>query len=168
MPTKTITINIETSSTEELLAFYNANSGTKALASFKDRADAEKRVADLVEAHNELATGASKGSKAKGKKAPAPAKGKKGAKAPAPAPAKGKAKAAAVKVSGGAAGKFARAGGKFFKLVEANPRREGTHGFKSFNLLKNGMTYEEYIAAGGRNNDLRWDIDHGWVEQRIG
>lgn len=165
MPTKTISINIETSSTEELLAFYNANSGTKALASFKDRADAEKRVAELVDAHNELAGGASKG---KGKKAaPVAAKGKKGSKAPAPAPAKGKKESkGSVTVKGGTAGRFARVGGKFFKLVKENPRREGTHGHKSFNLLKDGMTYDEYIAAGGRNNDLRWDIDHGWVEQR--
>lgn len=57
-------------------------------------------------------------------------------------------------------------GMKIHKLVDANPRREGTHGYKSFALIKNGMTYEEYIKAGGRPNDLAWDIDHKYVELR--
>lgn len=55
---------------------------------------------------------------------------------------------------------------KLYKLVDGNPRREGTHGWKSFSLIKDGMTYEQYKAAGGRNNDLAWDIDHSYVELR--
>jgi DNA-binding MarR family transcriptional regulator len=58
------------------------------------------------------------------------------------------------------------AGQKIYKLVQENPRRVGTHGHKSFALIKDGMTYEAYKAAGGRNNDLSWDIDHGFVELR--
>lgn len=57
-------------------------------------------------------------------------------------------------------------GKKIFKLVDGNPRREGTHGHKSFALIKDGMTYEQYMQAGGRNNDLGWDIDHKYVELR--
>lgn len=56
---------------------------------------------------------------------------------------------------------------KLYRCAEwkkTNPRREGTHGHKSFSLIKDGMTHEQYIAAGGRNNDLQWDIDHGYVE----
>lgn len=55
-------------------------------------------------------------------------------------------------------------GKKIYKLVDKNPRREGTCGWKSFNLIKDGMTYEQYKAAGGRNSDLAWDIDHGFTE----
>ena len=54
--------------------------------------------------------------------------------------------------------------GKIYLLVKDNPRKPGTHGFQSFNLVKPGMTVEAYLAAGGRANDLRWDIDHGWAE----
>jgi hypothetical protein len=50
--------------------------------------------------------------------------------------------------------------------VDKTPRREGTHGFKSFALIKNGMSYEAFIAAGGRTKDLAWDIDRKRVEAR--
>lgn len=53
------------------------------------------------------------------------------------------------------------AGMVIVKLVDKNPRREGTHGFNSWALLRKGMTYEQYIAAGGRRVDLWWDIEHG-------
>ncbi len=49
------------------------------------------------------------------------------------------------------------------KEVRTNPRREGTHGHHSFEVVKNGMTYEEYIACGGRNRDLAWDVEHGYI-----
>lgn len=46
--------------------------------------------------------------------------------------------------------------------VEENPRREGSNGHKSFQLLlKNpGITYEKFIELGGRATDLAWDIEH--------
>lgn len=53
---------------------------------------------------------------------------------------------------------------KLTKLVKDNPRRKGTHGFKSFALIKTGMSYEQYIAAGGRRNDLAWDVAHKYVK----
>jgi hypothetical protein len=53
-----------------------------------------------------------------------------------------------------------------FKIVKSNPRKESTWGWKSFNLVTNGMTVAEYLAAGGRKNDLSWDIDHKFVELR--
>ena len=58
--------------------------------------------------------------------------------------------------------------GKWIKLlVSENPRKEGSHGHNSFNvILKHGadMPYEEYIRQGGRLNDLKWDIDRNWAE----
>ena len=56
------------------------------------------------------------------------------------------------------------AGKRIFKLRKANPRREGTHGYRSWELLYDGMTYEEYLKAGGRRNDLQWDLDRNRVE----
>lgn len=53
---------------------------------------------------------------------------------------------------------------KLKKLVDKNPRREGTHGYKSFSLISNGMTVEKYLEKGGRMNDLNWDIKHKYVE----
>jgi hypothetical protein len=55
-------------------------------------------------------------------------------------------------------------GKKITKLSHENPRREGTHGHKSFAAIKNGMTYEAYIAAGGRRNDLAYDVAHKYVK----
>jgi hypothetical protein len=50
------------------------------------------------------------------------------------------------------------------KVATENPRREGTHGYSSWELIKNGMTYEKYIAAGGRRQDLAWDLERGYVK----
>ena len=57
-------------------------------------------------------------------------------------------------------------GMRIYRLVEGNPRREGTHGHKSFALIVDGMTFEDYKARGGRNCDLSWDLDHNYVELR--
>jgi hypothetical protein len=59
-----------------------------------------------------------------------------------------------------------KAGKKIYKLAKGNPRREGTHGWKSYNLVHDGMSFEEYIEAGGRATDLQWDLDHQFVELR--
>ena len=52
--------------------------------------------------------------------------------------------------------------------METNPRREGTWGWRSYNILMNapegGISYENYLKAGGRNRDLAWDIARGRVE----
>mgnify|MGYP004458266507 FL=1 len=67
-------------------------------------------------------------------------------------------------------GKFA---GKCIKvLVDENPRRAGGHGHKMMEWLlaenkKLGggiIEYADYVAAGGRPQDLQWDIDRNWVE----
>jgi hypothetical protein len=47
------------------------------------------------------------------------------------------------------------------RLVMENPRRKGTAGWTAWNLLRKGMTVEQYLAAGGRRDHLRWDVDKG-------
>ena len=52
-------------------------------------------------------------------------------------------------------------------LVEKNPRRQNTHGFHSMGILINAgepVSYESYIAQGGRRQDLAWDIEKGNAE----
>lgn len=56
------------------------------------------------------------------------------------------------------------AGKKIYRLVKGNPRREGSIGYASFALIRDGMTYEEYIEAGGRAGDVKWDLEHGFIE----
>lgn len=52
-------------------------------------------------------------------------------------------------------------GKKLRALVAENPRRENTWGFKSMAIIlaNPGITYEDFVACGGRNNDLAWDIE---------
>lgn len=46
-----------------------------------------------------------------------------------------------------------------------NTRRAGSHGYRSLQIVIDnpGITTEEYVAKGGRMNDLRWDLAHGNV-----
>jgi hypothetical protein len=49
-----------------------------------------------------------------------------------------------------------------------NPRREKSHGHRSLEVIrtKPGITYEQFLRAGGRRVDLAWDIVHGNAEAR--
>lgn len=57
-------------------------------------------------------------------------------------------------------------GKKLFKLVKENPRRAGTNGYKSWEKLTSGMTWDAAVKAGARAVDLRWDITHKNLEAR--
>lgn len=150
-PTAEINIDVKNATSAELVKFYNDNSGSSnPIKKFKDRATAESRVTELIEASNELFKGSSK-----------PSVAKKAAKAE----KKSKAKAEGKEETRGR--KFAGEGKKIFKVGEfkkTNPRREGTHGHTSWEAIKDGMTYEDYIEAGGRNRDLRHDVLAGRLE----
>lgn len=49
-------------------------------------------------------------------------------------------------------------------LVKDNPKRAAAA--ERFNLYKNGMTVDEYIAAGGARADVNWDVKQGFIEVR--
>lgn len=51
-------------------------------------------------------------------------------------------------------------------LVDSNPRRPGTAGHASFQIIldRPGISAEEFRAHGGRLNDLHWDVRKGHVE----
>ena len=99
------------------------------------------------------------------------------AAAKADAKAAKEAAAAAKKAEGGASGRgrvSALSGmilkHKIVKNAEGeikNPRKAGSHGWKSLGIIIDagdaGISTEGYLAAGGRMNDLHWEIDHGNV-----
>ncbi|NDB64658.1 MAG: hypothetical protein EB165_02690 [Euryarchaeota archaeon] len=60
-------------------------------------------------------------------------------------------------------------GRKIYPKVKENPRRKPTGvGFRAMELVlsKPGVTYDEYINAGFRNIDLRYDLERGHIELR--
>lgn len=51
-------------------------------------------------------------------------------------------------------------------MCSFNPRRKGTWGHRSYEILLQfpaGCTYEDFRAKGGRPNDLKWDIERSRV-----
>ena len=58
-------------------------------------------------------------------------------------------------------------GSRIVSTKTVNPRRPGSHGWKSMKIIiesgPDGISYEDFIAAGGRAVDLRWDVAHGNV-----
>lgn len=47
------------------------------------------------------------------------------------------------------------------RVAKENPRQPKTHGWKSFNKITKGMSVAEFVKAGGRMVDLRWDLAKG-------
>lgn len=58
------------------------------------------------------------------------------------------------------------AGAKLQATVKTNPRKEGSFGYHSMKIIMDNpnILYEDYIAKGGRLQDLKWDLERGWVE----
>jgi hypothetical protein len=81
-------------------------------------------------------------------------------------------KAGEKKISSRIPEKFA--GKTIVPKVSENPRRDGTRGFQSFEVILNGhkasshhgISYEKYVDGGGRAQDLAWDLEKGNAEIR--
>lgn len=54
--------------------------------------------------------------------------------------------------------------GKRFKKVAETTRKQGSHGHKNWLILQDGMTYDEFKAAGGNRKYLAWEIAKGHVK----
>lgn len=52
---------------------------------------------------------------------------------------------------------------KITLLVDHNPKRPGCAAEKRFALYQDGMTQEEFLAAGGTTPDLAYDTAHGYI-----
>jgi hypothetical protein len=57
---------------------------------------------------------------------------------------------------------------KIVPTVDENPRRKGSHGFKSLQLIlkarRKPLTVEQFAEKGGRLRDLHWDLNFGHVK----
>lgn len=74
-------------------------------------------------------------------------------------------KAKTSKAKGNGAGRTSKfAGRKIVKLVNENPRRAGTHGHKTFTLYGGGKTYDQVISAGGRRQDVAFDLSKKYIK----
>lgn len=97
-----------------------------------------------------------------------PAKRPAAKKNAAPAAKKSAAKKVAVAAEEGTRGRAPNIDGaaKIKILTEkgANPKR-GTAA-ERFALYKNGMTVDEYIAAGGKRADVNWDVAQGFISTK--
>lgn len=131
--------------TATLVALYNTVRPEKPIKKFADRATANKRLfPDALELlAGKIIEGGTNTVATKTKRAAAKQPAQK-------------------KETAGRASTYA--GKVITKLVDENPRREGTAGFQSFALIKNGMTYEQYVSKGGRRQDLAWDEAHKYVK----
>jgi hypothetical protein len=146
---------------DELVKFYNYHNTLSPIKSFRDRLTAAKKLVALAEAKAKKITPQQELNLASASETVATTP-----KKPTIAPV---AQAAKEEVRKGRTSSFK---GKKIHLsidLKANPRREGTHGHKSMEIVinsKNGLTYEEYIAQGGRRQDLAWDLEHGnvWID----
>lgn len=48
-------------------------------------------------------------------------------------------------------------------LSKDNPRREGSHGFKTFAIYKNGMTVAEALEKGAEAGYIHADANRGYI-----
>ena len=51
--------------------------------------------------------------------------------------------------------------------VPKNPKREGSGGWRRFNLYKNGMKIRDFLSAGGKTIDLDWDRERGFIAVEV-
>lgn len=49
-------------------------------------------------------------------------------------------------------------------LAEANPKREGSKSRERFAFYKNGQTVGQFIQAGGTTADVRYDVEHKYIQ----
>jgi len=80
-----------------------------------------------------------------------------------------KAKTGKVAAAANGSGKRAAANQQMmFVVAEENPRREGTNGWRSFEIVrkagKKGLTIEAFLSGGGRMIDARWDEGKGNIK----
>ena len=137
----------------DMAKFYNKLTGENVRA-FRDKATAARRIWDAAVGKNEEG-GAPEAPAPDAPEAPAP-DAPEAPEVPNEAKKRGRQKG-----TGKNAGKTVKA------LKQVNPRRAGTKGWYSYNILldnPNGMLYEDFVKAGGRPVDIDWDVAHKHAE----
>jgi hypothetical protein len=155
-------IKNESLTLSQMVTFYNHHNSTQPVKSFADRATAAKRIFTLAQAKAEHISIQ--------KETPAMTTTKETVKETVAELKKAKAKAAAPKKETTEAKRGRKSeftGVKIFPAegLTENPRREGGFGYKAmaFIMENPGVTYEAFIEAGGRRQDLAWDLAKGNV-----
>lgn len=147
--------------TSEIVALYNKLVPDAPVSKFSDKATAAKRMIALAEAKAQLVPST------------IPVENNSLKENDEMAKSAAKAQKSAVKVSRpkkessttrGRTSEFA--GKSLTATMDENPRREGTWGHQSYAIIlkKPGISYEAYIQAGGRRQDLAWDLLRKWVK----
>jgi hypothetical protein len=137
-------------SIDQMVNFYNTHNTTNQIKGFRDRKTAAERLLALAEAKAKLIRSADQQENEMQNAAVKKADDRDDARK----------------------GRISSFTGKTIFLspgITANPRREGTHGFKSMEIImkaKNGLSYDDFVRQGGRRQDLVWDIAHGNVVVR--
>jgi len=49
-------------------------------------------------------------------------------------------------------------------LAQSNPKRQDSLAYERFELYQTGMTVGEYVEAGGRSGDIKYDVQNGYIE----
>lgn len=141
----------------QMVVFYNHHNSAQPVKKFSDRAVAAKRIFNLAQA--------------KAEKVEMPNIAPTNETVRETMENLKTAKAAKVKAEKKTAAKRGRksefAGVKIFPAegLKENPRREGGFGYKAmaFIMANPGVSYEDFVEAGGRRQDLAWDIAKGNV-----
>ena len=147
--TKNKTIAIADVKTAAIVELYNALA-ERPVKKFADRATAEARLTAALAAAGMILV-----------------EGEDGSPDVAAAPAQKKAKAPAAERSGrrGPPPAFPDSG-KIKVLVAENPKKKGTLTHARFEFYKTAKTVGEFMALGGRREDVIWDAKKGFVEVR--
>lgn len=149
------TVDLKSLSARQLLEIYNEAAtrlGKKPVARFSDAKSALRRVTDILDEANKAGVGGDEASPIV-----APAGGKKAKLSPKP-----KAK----KLNVVAEDKPSKNDSvQLYPAYDPNPRRFNSHGFKSYEIVRKnpGITPRDYLKAGGRSNDLLWDLRNGYI-----
>jgi hypothetical protein len=164
-------------STADMLKWFNSDKGDKAIKKFANRlVGAQAIFKELGHLSDEEQDAAQADADKRAAAAPAASGGQETTKSDGPQGSGAAAGGDAPAASSGRKGRASQYAGK--TLIGAvkenqegavvNPRRDGTPGHKSLGLIlaagKTGISYEDFIAGGGRNQDLLWDIAHDNVK----
>lgn len=139
----------------QMVELYNALTPESPIKNFRDRPTAIRRMIALAQAKAKLIESSEAQNEKPMERKLSETKEKK--------PKKEK----TLNKEGGKKGRASSFEGKIVKVaaeMKENPRREGSHGYRSMQILlenPNGIPYEDFISMGGRRQDLAWDIMHG-------
>jgi hypothetical protein len=147
--------------TQQMVTLYNRIFGGSPVKSFPDKITAARALIALAQARS-IYVAQTEGTEPMNDVAEVKAEKPKKAKAEKVVKV---AKEKVVKAPGnGRKGRNSMFDGRTFKVADGlaeNPRRSGSKGFDSFEILMQypeGITYEAYLAVGGRRQDLVWDL----------